>query len=59
MRIEKSILIDTTPNKVWEVFTNPLLTQKMGGSYQTDWQPGSFFWLAKCYRGPDHLWQAA
>ncbi|HMI05089.1 MAG TPA: SRPBCC domain-containing protein [Pedobacter sp.] len=43
MRIEKSILINTTPDKVWAVFTNPQLTQKMGGSYKTDWSPGSFF----------------
>jgi uncharacterized protein YndB with AHSA1/START domain len=43
MRIEKSVLINTTPDKVWEVFTNQLVTSKMGGSYKTDWKPGSFF----------------
>jgi len=43
MRIEKSILINTTPDKVWKVFTSPAVTKKMGGSYKTDWTPGSFF----------------
>ncbi|MEJ2902756.1 SRPBCC family protein [Pedobacter panaciterrae] len=43
MRIEKSVLINTTPDKVWKVFTNPLITRKLGGIYKTDWNPGSFF----------------
>jgi len=43
MLIEKSILINATPDKVWAVFTDPQLTKKMGGSYKTDWIPGSFF----------------
>jgi uncharacterized protein YndB with AHSA1/START domain len=43
MLIEKSISINTTPDKVWAVFTTPQLTKKMGGFYKTDWSPGSFF----------------
>ncbi len=43
MYIKKSVLINTTPDKVWKVFTSPLVTKKMGGVYKTDWKPGSFF----------------
>lgn len=43
MRIEKSVLINTTPDKVWKVFTSPVVTRKMGGVYKTEWKPGSFF----------------
>lgn len=43
MRIEKSVRINTAPDKVWKVFTNPVISRKMGGSYKTDWTPGSFF----------------
>ncbi|SIN97123.1 SRPBCC family protein [Chitinophaga niabensis] len=43
MQIEKSILINATPAKVWEVFTNPEVTRKMGGEYISDWKAGSSF----------------
>lgn len=41
--IEQQISINASPEKVWEVFTNPVQTRKMGGEYATDWQPGSSF----------------
>lgn len=39
--IEKSIEINTTPNKVWQVFVDPGTTHKMGGEYVSDWKVGS------------------
>jgi activator of Hsp90 ATPase-like protein len=41
--IEKSIRINAAPEKVWSVFTDPAVSGKIGGSYNTDWKPGSFF----------------
>jgi len=41
--IQKSIAITAPVAKAWEVFTNPVLTRKMGGEYVSDWKPGSFF----------------
>lgn len=43
MILEKSILINATPAKVWRVFTDPAITRKMGGEYITDWKAGSSF----------------
>lgn len=43
MLLEKSILINATPAKVWQVFTNPEVTRKMGGEYVSDWETGSSF----------------
>jgi uncharacterized protein YndB with AHSA1/START domain len=41
--IEKSIDIKAPLNKVWSVFTNPDVTKKIGGYYDTDWKVGSSF----------------
>lgn len=43
MLLEKSILIYATPANVWQVFTNPEVTRKMGGEYVSDWKVGSSF----------------
>lgn len=43
--IEKSIEIKASSKKVWRVFTDPMITRKMGGEYVTDWKVGgSFGW---------------
>jgi uncharacterized protein YndB with AHSA1/START domain len=39
--IEKSIEIKTTPKLLWQVFTDPSITRRMGGEYLTDWKVGS------------------
>jgi uncharacterized protein YndB with AHSA1/START domain len=39
--IEKSIEINTTPDKVWRVFVEPETTHKMGGEYVSEWKVGS------------------
>src|SRR5688572_4951929 len=39
--IQKTIKINTPVSKVWKVFTEPAVTQKMGGEYVTDWKVGS------------------
>lgn len=41
--IETTITIDAPTSKVWAVFANPKVTQKMGGEYVSDWQVGSSF----------------
>jgi len=38
--IEKKILIHAKPENVWRVFTDPVVTKKMGGTYITDWKEG-------------------
>lgn len=43
MILEKSILINAIPAKVWQVFTNPAITRGMGGEYVSDWKVGSSF----------------
>jgi uncharacterized protein YndB with AHSA1/START domain len=44
--IEKSITINAPVETVWRVFTDPVLTSKMGGKYVTDWKVGSDFgWM--------------
>lgn len=43
--IERIIEIDTTPDKVWRVFTDPGVTRYLGREYVTDWTVGgSFGW---------------
>ena len=45
--IHKRIVIDAPVSSVWRVFTDPTVTKLMGGSYVTDWKPGSAFgWRA-------------
>jgi uncharacterized protein YndB with AHSA1/START domain len=39
--INKSISIAASPQQVWQVFTDPLLSNQMGGEYITDWEKGS------------------
>ena len=39
--IEKSIEIKTPPKLLWQVFTDPAITRRMGGEYLTDWKVGS------------------
>ena len=41
--IEKTIEVNATPEKLWRVFTDPLITRQMGGEYVTDWKVGSSF----------------
>lgn len=44
--ITKSITIKAPVETVWRVFTDPTLTEKMGGKYITDWKVGSDFgWM--------------
>jgi uncharacterized protein YndB with AHSA1/START domain len=46
--LEKTIEINTTPEKVWRVFTDPSVTRQMGGEYVTDWKVGNpFGWKGK------------
>jgi uncharacterized protein YndB with AHSA1/START domain len=39
--VEKTIEIKTTPEILWQVFTDPSITRQMGGEYLTDWKVGS------------------
>lgn len=39
--VEKTIVINATPENVWRVFTDPSITQQMGGEYMSDWKVGS------------------
>jgi uncharacterized protein YndB with AHSA1/START domain len=41
--IEKAIAIKASPQKVWQVFTEPAVTRHMGGEYISDWKVGSMF----------------
>lgn len=45
--IEKTIEINAPLNNVWRVFTDPDVTQQMGGYYDTDWKVGSPFGFRK------------
>ncbi|HLA54385.1 MAG TPA: SRPBCC family protein [Flavitalea sp.] len=46
--VEKSIEINASIEKVWRVFTDPVLTRHMGGEYLSDWKVGSSFqWKGK------------
>ena len=38
--IKKSITISATPANVWRVFTDPVVTKKMGGHYVSTWKVG-------------------
>jgi uncharacterized protein YndB with AHSA1/START domain len=39
--IKKTITIQALPQKVWQVFTDPVVSRQMGGEYVTDWKTGS------------------
>jgi len=39
--IRKSISILASSAQVWNVFTEPSITRKLGGEYVCDWKPGS------------------
>jgi uncharacterized protein YndB with AHSA1/START domain len=39
--VEKKIEIGAPAAAVWRVFTDPVLSRKMGGEYVTDWNAGS------------------
>jgi uncharacterized protein YndB with AHSA1/START domain len=41
--IKKTIKINAPTDKVWRVFTDPVITRQMGGEYVTDWKLGSSF----------------
>lgn len=43
MFIERSIAINASPASVWRVFTDPSLTQQIGGEYVSEWKVGSSF----------------
>src|SRR5687768_13258129 len=38
--INKSISINASPQSVWRVFTDPVITGKMGGHYVSTWKVG-------------------
>jgi uncharacterized protein YndB with AHSA1/START domain len=38
--IKKTITITSTPHDVWRVFTDPNVTQLMGGHYVSSWKKG-------------------
>ena len=45
--VQRSIEINSAASKVWQVFTNPVITRQMGGEYVSDWKVGSTFgWKA-------------
>ena len=45
--VQRSIEINATASKVWQVFTDPVITRQMGGEYVSDWKLGSTFgWKA-------------
>jgi uncharacterized protein YndB with AHSA1/START domain len=45
--IQRSIEINAAASKVWQVFTDPVITRQMGGEYVSDWKVGSTFgWKA-------------
>lgn len=39
-QIKKTISISATPKEVWRVFTDPVVTKKMGGHYVSNWKTG-------------------
>ncbi|MEO5979164.1 MAG: SRPBCC domain-containing protein [Chryseolinea sp.] len=46
--LEKTINVYASPEKIWRVFTDPMVTRQMGGEYVTDWQVGGAFgWKGK------------
>ena len=45
--VQRSIEINAAASKVWQVFTDPVITRQMGGEYVSDWKVGSTFgWKA-------------
>ena len=45
--VQRSIEINATASKVWQVFTDPVITRQMGGEDVSDWKVGSTFgWKA-------------
>ena len=36
--VQRSIQINATASKVWQVFTDPVITRQMGGEYVSDWK---------------------
>jgi uncharacterized protein YndB with AHSA1/START domain len=45
--VQRSIEINATASKIWQVFTDPVITRQIGGEYVSDWQAGSTFgWKA-------------
>jgi len=45
--VQRSIEINAPVSKVWQVFTDPVITRQMGGEYVSDWKVGSTFgWKA-------------
>lgn len=47
--IERTIEINAPVSRVWQVFTDPAVTRRMGGEYVSDWNVGSSFG----WKGPD------
>nr|WP_157247183.1 SRPBCC domain-containing protein [Pedobacter panaciterrae] len=48
MIIEHSVLINASPENVWQVFTVPEITRQMGGEYVSDWKTDAFIgWKGK------------
>jgi len=45
--VQRSIEINATASKIWQVFTDPVITRQIGGEYVSDWKAGSTFgWKA-------------
>ena len=39
--VQRSMEINAPASKVWQVFTDPVITRQMGGEYVSDWIVGS------------------
>ena len=39
--VQKDIEVNASASKVWRLFTDPLLSREMGGTYDSDWNTGS------------------
>ena len=45
--VQRSIEINVPAFRVWQVFTDPVITRQMGGEYVSEWKVGSTFgWKA-------------
>src|SRR5690606_29380370 len=60
MMITRSVVLDASPEKVWDVLTNPRLTRQYLGNYEfsTDLRPGGY-WRWTESKGGEHIEQEA
>jgi len=46
--VSKEISVNTTADKIWHVFINPVVSKQMGGEYISNWKVGnSIAWKGK------------